>query len=241
MKISVCLILISLSTPLLAQTTWQPGKAPLMTRWGKDVKPDQVLPEYPRPQMVRSNWINLNGLWDFAVTAQSAEAPAQFPHRILVPFPPESALSGVMTNITEKERLWYRRSFEIPSQWAGRMLLHFDAVDFETTVWVNGKQVGKHRGGYDGFTFDITATLNPAGKNEVLVSVWDPTDASPNSRGKQVRKPDQGIFYTATSGIWQTVWLEPVPVASIDSVKITPDVDGSRFLVSVGLRNPPAA
>jgi hypothetical protein len=206
-----------------------------MTRWAKDVSPDKVLPEYPRPQMVRSDWMNLNGLWDFEVTAKEGAKPDSFARQFLVPFPPESALSGLMTNITENQRLWYRRSFKLPAGFAGkRTLLHFGAVDFETTVSVNGKEIGQHRGGYDPFSFDITDALK-ADENEIVLSVWDPSDASPNSRGKQVRKPDQGIFYTATSGIWQTVWLEPVPETSIASIKITPDVDGSRFLINIAV------
>src|SRR5438477_3302140 len=223
-----------------APAPWQPTQAPLMTRWAKDVKPYDTLREYPRPQLVRDQWMNLNGLWDFAIGPKGGPKPATFPRQILVPFPAESALSGVMTKITEKDQLWYRRFLDIPSDWFGHILLHFGAVDFETTVWVNGQQVGQHRGGYDPFSFDITDKLRQGGGNDIVVSVWDPTDASPNSRGKQVRKPDQGIFYTATSGIWQTVWLEPVPVASIASVKVTPDVDGSRFLISVALRGAPA-
>src|SRR3954471_16841379 len=117
-----------------AQPQWQPAKAPLMTRWAKEVSPANDLPEYPRPQMVRNEWVNLNGLWDFAVTAREAAQPETFNQQILVPFPAESALSGVMTNITEQQRLWYRRQFEAPAIWAEkRVLLHFGAVDFETT------------------------------------------------------------------------------------------------------------
>jgi len=200
-----------------------------MTRWAKDVNPQNVLPEYPRPQMVRSNWVNLNGLWDFAVAPKDAAKPADFARKILVPFPAESALSGVMTNITEKERLWYRRSFESAG---GTMLLHFGASDWETTVYINGKEIGTHRGGYDPFSFDISKAVK-RGKNEIMVSVWDPSDGSPNSRGKQVRKPDQGIFYTASSGIWQTVWLEPVPEVHIDSIKLKPDLDANALRVTV--------
>ena len=217
---------------------WQPGKAPLMTRWAKDVSPTNALPEYPRPQMVRSNWLNLNGLWDFAMSSREAAQPAAFSRQILVPFPVESALSGVMTTVTEKERLWYRRTFQVPAAWQGqRVILHFGAVDFEATVLVNGKEVGQHRGGYDPFEFDITPNLKE-GANEIVVSVWDPTDASPNSRGKQVRKPDQGIFYTATSGIWQTVWLEPVPTTSITGLKITPEIETGRFRIAVQTTGP---
>src|SRR6185436_8777285 len=182
------------------------------------------------PQMVRADWQSLNGLWDYSVTLRSAPQPTQYHGRILVPFPIESALSGVMSNLDEKKRVWYRRSFSVPAQWARqRVLLHFGAVDFEATVLVNGRQVGTHRGGYDPFRFDITDSLRPAGTNELVVAVWDPSDAGPHARGKQVRKPDQGIFYTASSGIWQTVWLEPVPAGGISSLKLIPDLDGSRL------------
>ena len=214
---------------------WQPAKAPLMTRWAKDVSPVNALPEYPRPQMARTEWLNLNGLWDFAVTARGAAKPDDFAQKILVPFPAESALSGVMTNITEKDRLWYRRSFDLPPKWTGQhVLLHFGAVDFETTVMVNGKRFLEHSGGYDPFWFDITHALKKEGPNEIVVSVWDPTDALPNSRGKQVRKPDRGIFYTGTSGIWQTIWLEPVQAeASVESLKLTPDLDAGGLRVTL--------
>jgi hypothetical protein len=161
-----------------------------MTRWAKEVKPSKVLPEYPRPQMARGDWQNLNGVWDYAITDKDAPAPKQWAGQILVPFPVQSALSGVMTNVSENQRLWYLRRFEIPRRWKGkRVLLNFGAVDWETKVWVNDKEVGKHQGGYDGFSFDITETLHAKSENEIRVSVWDPTDAGPQPRGKQVRKP----------------------------------------------------
>ncbi len=220
-----------------AEAAWRPAKAPLLTRWAREVSPAKVLAEYPRPQMVRQDWLNLNGLWDYAITIKSAPKPEAFQGKILVPFPVESALSGVMSNIDEKQRIWYRRSFTVPASWSGQpVTLHFGAVDFEATVLVNAKPVGQHRGGYDSFSFDVTDALVPAGTNEIVVSVWDPTDASPNPRGKQVRKPDQGIFYTGSSGIWQTVWLEPVPAAHIESLKLTPDLDAGALRVSVVAR-----
>jgi beta-galactosidase/beta-glucuronidase len=214
-----------------AESKWQPAAGPLKTRWAKEVSPANALPEYPRPQLVRKEWLNLNGLWELAITNRNVTKPDSFPENILVPFPVESALSGVMRIPSEDQRIWYRRSFSIPKKWIGeRILLHFGAVDFETTVWVNGKNVGEHRGGYDEFTFDITDAMIAGGTNELIVSAWDPTDAGTQPRGKQVRKP-HSIWYTPTSGIWQTVWLEPVSAANIKELKITPDIDKSAVTV----------
>ncbi|UCF15737.1 MAG: hypothetical protein JSW59_20270 [Phycisphaerales bacterium] len=208
-----------------ADAAWQPAKGPLMTRWGKRITPENVHREYPRPQMVRKDWLNLNGLWEYAIRPKAEERPKKFDGPILVPFPVESALSGVMKPVGQENRLWYRRTFEIPGKWKDRrVLLHFGAVDWDTTGWINGKLLGAHRGGYDPFTFDITDALKDAGSNEIVLSVWDPTDAGHQPRGKQVSKP-RGIWYTAVTGIWQTVWLEPVPRISIRSVRITPDLD----------------
>ena len=219
--------------PLLPQSSlasWQPAQGPLKTRWAKEVSPDKAHREYPRPQMVRSDWLNLNGLWDFAISGKEATS-ATFDTQILVPFPVQSALSGVMRPVSENERIWYRREFEVPRKWNGRrVLLHFGAVDFATTVWVNGKEIGQHRGGYDAFSFDITDALNASGANELMVTAWDPTDAGTQPRGKQVLKPN-GIWYTPTSGIWQTVWLEPVGSAHITGLEITPDVDNSAVTI----------
>src|SRR5687767_9077965 len=197
---------------------WKPAPGPLMTKWAKNVNPKKPLDEYPRPQMVREDWQNLNGLWDYAITDTNTTAtPKQWAGKILVPFPVQSALSGVMTNVSENQRLWYKRSFQVPRGWRDkRVLLNFGAVDWEAKVWVNGKEVGQHQGGYDAFTFDITDALKANGENELRVSVWDPTDAGPQPRGKQVRKPG-GIWYTPVSGIWQTVWLEPVGTNNIQS------------------------
>ncbi len=210
---------------------WQPAQGPLMTRWAKEVSPDKVHPEYPRPQMVREKWENLNGLWNYAITARDAARPVAWDGQILVPFPIESALSGVMKRVNENERLWYRRTFRRPDGWKNqRVLLHFGAVDWQTTVWVNGTEVGQHTGGYDAFSFDITDALQPDGEQEIVVAVWDPTDAGWQPRGKQVRKPG-GIWYTPTTGIWQTVWLEPVAPAHFRRIRLTPDVDASSVTV----------
>ena len=215
-----------------AEQPWRPAAGPLMTRWAKEVSPVNALPEYPRPQMVREEWKNLNGLWDYAVTGRNDAPPQTYDGKILVPYPIESALSGVMKRLDENSRLWYRRTFEVPSVWSGkRLLLHFGGVDWEATVFVNGKKVGEHRGGYDAFSLDITDALKAEGPQELVVAVWDPTEGG-QPRGKQVRKPG-GIWYTPTSGIWQTVWVEPVPEARIADLKITPDVDGGVLRLTV--------
>ena len=216
-----------------AAAAWEPAKGPLMTRWARDVTPERVWPEYPRPQMVRDEWLNLNGLWNYAIRPQADAEPAEWDGEILVPFAVESALSGVMKSVQPNERLWYRRSFTPPALGDGqRLLLHFGAVDWKCRVFVNGKEVGQHTGGYDPFTFDITSALQP-GENELVVAVSDPTDTGNQPRGKQVLQP-QGIMYTAVTGIWQTVWLETVPAYRIESLKIVPDIDAG--LVSINAR-----
>jgi hypothetical protein len=212
---------------------WQLAKGPLATRWAKKVSPDNALPDYPRPQMVRKDWKNLNGLWDYAIAGKDEAQPQSYEGKILVPYPIESALSGVMKRLDEKSRLWYRRTFEIPKAWSGkRVLLHFGGVDWEAAVYVNGKEIGAHRGGYDGFSFDVTDALRTGGPQELLVAVWDPTNQGGQPRGKQVRDP-KGIWYTPTSGIWRTAWMEPVPEAGIADLKITPDVDGGLLRLTV--------
>lgn len=216
---------------------WKPTGDRIMSRWAKDVTPDNVLEEYPRPLMVRDDWMNLNGLWDYAITARDTQKPERADGKILVPFPVESALSGVGGRVTPSEKLWYHRTFEIPKEWEGyRVLLHFGAVDWETTVYVNEKEVGTHRGGYDSFSFDITEALNPESEQEVLVEVWDPTDEGHQPVGKQTLDP-RGFWYTAVTGIWQTVWLEPVPKVYIEDMKITPDVDTGTVKLVVNTAN----
>ncbi len=226
---SVALIVAVLSVLAGAAEQWKAAAGPLMTRWAAQVSPSNALPEYPRPTMVRGEWQNLNGLWDYAVQAKDAARPQTWAGSILVPYPIESALSGVMKRVSEHERLWYRRTFEVPPAWKDqRVLLHFGAVDWECVVFVNGKELGTHRGGYDGFSFDITDALAPAGAQELVVAVADPTDAGYQPRGKQVRNPN-GIWYTPTTGIWQTVWLEPVNGVSIASFALTPVLDEQRL------------
>jgi len=234
MRCGPLLLFVVLLLPYAAQGAdpWQPAAGPMMTRWAGKVSPDNALPEYPRPQMVRAKWMNLNGLWQFAHAKRGEQPPLGRPlsRRILVPFPVESALSGVME---PAERVWYRRTFTLPADWqGGRVLLHFGAVDWETTVWINGTSMGTHRGGYDGFTFDVTDALKDDGEQEVVVGVFDPTDAGTQAQGKQLRTP-RGIWYTPTTGIWQTVWLEPVPAAHIQKLRLTPDVDHNRLRLVV--------
>ena len=216
-----------------AVTDWKPVGGRIMTRWAAAVQPELVLPEYPRPQMVREEWLNLNGLWDYAIVAKDADRPAVWDGKILVPFAVESALSGVGKPVGSVKELWYRRTISVPKKWrSGKILLHFGAVDWESTLWVNGREAGTHRGGYDPFTYDITNALAAGTKQEIVLRVLDPTDEdnSPIARGKQVMKP-HGIFYTAVTGIWQSVWLEPVPEIYFAKLKITPDIDRGTLTI----------
>lgn len=202
-----------------------------MTRWAGEIDPQNVLPEYPRPQMVREEWFNLNGLWDYSIKPLNEEA-GDYDGKILVPFPIEAALSGVKKPLLPEERLWYRRTFVIPDGWGDkRILLHFGAVDWRAEVWINKKRAGEHTGGYYPFSFDITKYILE-GENEIVVSVWDPTDTYGQERGKQTLNP-RGIFYTPISGIWQTVWIEPVPKDYIRAIKMTPDIDSRELSIGI--------
>lgn len=232
MKNSVLTLLILwLSAGGTLSAQWKPAGDKIRTPWAGAIDPACVLPEYPRPIMERSDWKNLNGLWEYAVTKAGAPEPDRFDGQILVPFAVESALSGVGQTVGARQELWYRRPFQIPASWKDRkVLLHFGAVDWKTDVWVNGVRVGQHTGGFTPFSFDITAALRKKGDNTVLVRVWDPTDEGPQPRGKQVNKP-HGIWYTPVTGIWQTVWLEPVPEQYITDLRITPDIDANRLTV----------
>ncbi len=202
----------------------------LTTRWGEQVTPENVHPEYPRPQMVRTRWKNLNGLWDYAIRPMAKlEAPDTFDGKILVPFPIEAGLSGVMVTLGYTNVIWYRRTFEVPKEWGkDRALLNFEAVDWRATVWVNGKLVGTHEGGYDPFSFDITDALKRFGRQELVVKVFDPTRSGTQPFGKQVmRNWARKIhsLFTCSSGIWFTVWLEPVHKNHIESLVMVPDID----------------
>ena len=229
LAVALFTVLLSAGTAI-PEDDWKPVDGPLQTRWAKKVSPDNALPEYPRPQLRRQRWENLNGLWDYAITDAAVDSMPAAQGRILVPFPVESSLSGVGKRVGETKRLWYRTTFKVPSGWRdGRIWLHFGAVDWEAVVTLNGKELGTHKGGYDGFSFDITDALK-SGDQELTVRVWDPSDAGPQPRGKQVRRPE-GIWYTPTTGIWQTVWIEPTPKLSIRSLNITPDIDRSRVQI----------
>ena len=228
MKI-ILLSLFLLSSVTASSQEWQPAKVSLTTRWGKDVRPENVWTEYPRPQMQRKDWMNLNGLWNYAVQNRGQSAPAKFDGQILVPFCIESSLSGVGRSLLPAQELWYNRQFTVPDNWRGKdIVLHFDAVDWETKLWVNGHKAGEHKGGSDPFTFNITPFLNRTGKQQIVMSVWDPTDTDLQARGKQVLDP-RGIWYTAVSGIWQTVWLEPVGKKAINQFTPTADIDNNRI------------
>lgn len=214
------------------QFEWKPAEGGLMTRWAKEVSPERVLPEYPRPQMIRDRWMNLNGLWDYAIRPKDDQETAEYDGRILVPFPIESAMSGVRKPLRPDERLWYRRTFAVPEGWRGQsLLLHFGAVDWQTEVRVNGRKVGEHAGGYCPFTFEVSDFLT-GGDNELTVIVWDPTDTYGQERGKQTLNP-KGLFYSAVSGIWQTVWIEPVPRRYIRSFRLMPDIDSEELAIQL--------
>jgi hypothetical protein len=215
--------------PAVADPVWQPKEPPLTTPWTHLVGPDNALPEYPRPQLTRQDWKNLNGVWEFAGATEGEEPPVgePLPERILVPYPVESALSGIQRT---EERMWYRRTFEVPTKWRkDRVVLNFGAVDYDTRVWVNGTLVTTHRGGYDSFSADITSALKPRGRQEIVVGVEDLTDRTWQPVGKQRQVPDRGIFYTASSGIWQTVWLEPVQARHITRLDMTPRLSDSTL------------
>lgn len=228
------ILFLCIIMPLLTfAQDWQPADNPLMTRWADDVNPEEPLPEYPRPQMERDEWKNLNGLWEYAVRPHLKEEPSSWDGDILVPFGIESALSGVKERVGPDNKLWYQRTFTVPGDWNGdRVMLNFGAVDWRSEVWVNGKKVGNHDGGYTSFTLDITDALKEEGDQQIRISVWDPTDDGFQPRGKQVRDP-RGIWYTPTTGIWQTVWLEPVPEVAIEDLEMTPDIDNEHLELKV--------
>ena len=224
------LFALALCSPTFAQ--WKPAGDKIKTPWGEQLNPKNVLPEYPRPIMERHEWKNLNGSWNYAITKKGEAAPGNYQGEILVPFAVESSLSGVGKRINEHQELWYQRTFDVPSSWKGKqILLHFGAVDWKADVWVNDVKVGEHTGDFTPFYFDITSALNK-GNNQLVVKVWDPADRGEQPRGKQVERPE-GIWYTPVTGIWQTVWLEPVAAQHIAHLKTTPDIDKKTVKVEV--------
>ena len=230
------LFVLSVSCTHNNEISWKIADNPIFTKWSSDVDPLKPWLQYPRPDLVRNNWINLNGLWDYTITSGETK-PEKWDGKILVPFPVESAISGVKKRISEKEYLWYKRSFKIPSIWNKKhILLNFEACDWETIVWVDGKEVGKHRGGYDPFTFDITKSLGEQRIHELLICVRDPTDTGTQPRGKQVSSPGS-IWYTPTTGIWQTVWIEPVNESYISSFRTITDADNGTIVFKADVKN----
>lgn len=221
-------VMMPAEPPANAVAMWRQQPAPLSTPWTDQVDPASALPEYPRPQMARNQWLNLNGLWNYLGRSGSATLTtppplAAFTEQILVPFPVESALSGIGRH---DEEMWYRKLFRIPSDWRGqRVLLHFGAADQTATVWVNKQQVARHEGGFTGFSADITPALRGTGAQEITVRVQDRHEAGPFPVGKQ-RSTPEGLFYTGASGIWQTVWIEPVGAAHLTKLDISTDLAG---------------
>ena len=221
-KNATVLLFLCLGLSLSAQ--WKPAGEKIKTEWANKVNPKLVLPEYPRPIMERKEWKNLNGLWNYAIQEVGKSAPSKYDGQILVPFAVESSLSGVMKEVGAKNELWYNTTFNIESNWKGQnILLHFGAVDWKTEVWLNGVKIGSHTGGYTPFSFDITPFITGT-TQQLTVKVWDPSNEGTQPRGKQVKNPE-GIWYTPVTGIWQTVWIEPVNKKNITTLKTTPNID----------------
>jgi hypothetical protein len=232
-------IMLTIAESACAQSSWQKKTAPVMTPWGEQLTADNVWPEYPRPSMKRQKWVNLNGVWQYfkrsSIKYDYEKSTSLFSKAILVPFPVESALSGIMDknySANRKATHMYRRTFTLPESFKGKnVLLHFGAVDWRCYVYVNGELAGTHDGGSVPFFFDITSLLNEETEQELQVAVWDPTDGGqPN--GKQSVSPN-GIWYTPNSGIWQTVWMEPVNPTHIISYEPIPDIDNSTVSIKV--------
>jgi beta-galactosidase/beta-glucuronidase len=230
-KIIFTTVLIFSTACVFAQ--WKPAGDRIKTKWAEEIDPQNVLPEYPRPVLERTQWLNLNGLWDYAILPAGKTEPEQFDGKILVPFPIESSLSGVQKNVGRDNELWYKRTFAIPAAWKNKnVILHFGAVDWKADIFLNDIKIGSHTGGYTPFSIDLTPFLTPSGNQKLVVRVWDGTDTGFQPRGKQVSRPE-GIWYTSVTGIWQTVWIEPVNAQHIVAVNTVPDIDKNRLKIDV--------
>lgn len=235
-KILFVVLAAFFALPSTVQAKWQPAGNKIKTHWAEKVNPVAPLPEYPRPQMVRSQWQNLNGLWSYGLTSAEAQ-DFKREGQILVPFAIESSLSGVGKKVGKDKALWYERTFSVPAAWKGKnVVLHFGAVDWQSDLWINGRKVGTHTGGYTPFSFDITPYLKKGGKQTLKMRVWDATDNSFQPRGKQVVDP-MGIWYTPVTGIWQTVWMEPVSPSHIENYYVVSDVDHNKLTVTVDAKD----
>jgi len=231
------LILCALAFAVGVQAQWKPAGDKIKTKWAEEINPKNVLPEYPRPLLERSDWVNLNGEWDYAIKPKGQVEPTSFDGKILVPFAIESSLSGVQKEVGGNNELWYKREFTIPSNWKSKDIkLNFGAVDWRADVFINDIMIGSHQGGYAPFSFNITPYLSGKNTHKLVVRVWDPSEKGYQPRGKQTSKPE-GIWYTPVTGIWQTVWLEPVSNDHITSVKAIPDIDNGTLCVTVGGSN----
>lgn len=228
------LVCCALALTLCAQAQWKPVGDKIKTKWAEQVNPKAVLPEYPRPQMERGEWLNLNGEWEYAIKPKGEVEPAAFDGNILVPFAVESSLSGVQKMVGDQNELWYKRTFDVPSSWKNKNVkLNFGAVDWKADVFINDVLIGSHKGGFAPFSFDITPYLNGKNNQKLVVRVWDPSEKGYQPRGKQTGRPE-GIWYTPVTGIWQTVWLEPVAANHVASIKAIPDIDKGVLSVTVG-------
>ena len=226
------LLFVLIYTSIANAQSWKAVEGKIMSKWAKTVNPENVWREYPRPQFERSLWKNLNGLWDYAILKSHKIQPQKFQGKILVPFCFESSLSGVGKNINPNDKMWYRRTFNLPSNWSGKdIIIHFEAVDYKCALWVNDILVGNHKGGFDRFSFNITSYLKSNGNQKIVLAVEDATNFSSQPRGKQQINAS-GIYYTPVSGIWQTVWLEAVSSESyLKQVKTTTDIDKSTVSI----------
>lgn len=232
------LVCCALALTVCAQAQWKPAGDKIKTKWAEQINPKNVLPEYPRPQLERTDWVNLNGEWEYAIKPKGEVEPQAFDGNILVPFAVESSLSGVQKEVGDANELWYKRTFSVPANWKNKdIVLNFGAVDWKADVFINDVLIGSHQGGFTPFSFNITPYLNGKSNQKLVVRVWDPSDKGYQPRGKQTSNPE-GIWYTPVTGIWQTVWIEPVATNHITSVKSIPNIDNGTMNVTVGTSMP---